>query len=427
MDYAQFHRQPPHTHHSQHVHAAVGTYSPQLNAGNGPTGGSLSSPQSQHAGIQQAAHQSPILTNQNHQTHHQQTHTSFPPQYPGGPYTLSTGQPQYYIPQSHPDVQLQQKGLQGSPRLNAAAVKVKQERQAQQQRSPQLAGAVTVQGGQVMPPQQVSQPQQVPQGQPMPPQNPAQRRMSQQHGGSPSIQNAQPVQNSRGSVPPPVPPQVQQPPPQQPPMQNTQAQPHQHSPDIIATEESPLYVNAKQFHRILKRRVARQKLEEALRLTSKQRKPYLHESRHNHAMRRPRGPGGRFLTAEEVAEMEKNKKAQDSPEAQSTGSNGNGVTHHQHHQQGGLPKGKEPQQGQKLDHTRTPQQRIAAPNTNMQMAMNNSGGSGKRKAGAMTSGNQPNSGSPLKRAKPTSGMMSIRRVDEEDLTEEDIDGLGEDD
>ena len=70
-------------------------------------------------------------------------------------------------------------------------------------------------------------------------------------------------------------------------------------------EDAPLYVNAKQFHRILKRRVARQKLEEALRLTSKGRKPYLHESRHKHAMRRPRGPGGRFLTAEEVSAIEK--------------------------------------------------------------------------------------------------------------------------
>ena len=68
-----------------------------------------------------------------------------------------------------------------------------------------------------------------------------------------------------------------------------------------------MYVNAKQFHRILKRRVARQRLEEALRLTSKGRKPYLHESRHKHAMRRPRGPGGRFLTADEVAAIESGK------------------------------------------------------------------------------------------------------------------------
>ena len=85
---------------------------------------------------------------------------------------------------------------------------------------------------------------------------------------------------------------------------------HQQSPELVAgaqAEEAPLYVNAKQFHRILKRRLARQKLEDALRLTSKGRKPYLHESRHNHAMRRPRGPGGRFLTAEEVAAMDAQK------------------------------------------------------------------------------------------------------------------------
>ncbi|EOO00477.1 putative nuclear transcription factor y subunit a-7 protein [Phaeoacremonium minimum UCRPA7] len=96
-------------------------------------------------------------------------------------------------------------------------------------------------------------------------------------------------------------------PPSMPPAQMQ----HPQSPEMPsgAVEESPLYVNAKQFHRILKRRVARQRLEEALRLTSKGRKPYLHESRHNHAMRRPRGPGGRFLTADEVAEIERTKAA----------------------------------------------------------------------------------------------------------------------
>lgn len=105
---------------------------------------------------------------------------------------------------------------------------------------------------------------------------------------------------NHGGPRPPVPQQMPQP---------VNAVAHQQSPELVqaTAEEAPLYVNAKQFHRILKRRLARQKLEDALRLTSKGRKPYLHESRHNHAMRRPRGPGGRFLTADEVAAMEANK------------------------------------------------------------------------------------------------------------------------
>ncbi|ORX93416.1 hypothetical protein K493DRAFT_316045 [Basidiobolus meristosporus CBS 931.73] len=92
--------------------------------------------------------------------------------------------------------------------------------------------------------------------------------------------------------------------------------------EVVSTgEEEPLYVNAKQYHRILKRRAARAKLEERNRI-QRNRKPYLHESRHRHAMRRPRGPGGRFLTAAEIAELDKNKE-NENDDGQNDSSKGN--------------------------------------------------------------------------------------------------------
>lgn len=128
------------------------------------------------------------------------------------------------------------------------------------------------------------------------------------HPGAPNSTSSNPIQNGHHAFPPSA--------------WNLGAQAHMFSafaqslnrsaqpasapaPPVVdhqSTVPRPTFVNAKQYRRILKRREARAKLEEfyrqkrARKAEREKDRPYMHESRHRHAMKRPRGPGGRFLT-----------------------------------------------------------------------------------------------------------------------------------
>ncbi|KAB2574053.1 CCAAT-binding transcription factor subunit B [Lasiodiplodia theobromae] len=300
MEYAQY-QQPhhPHNHAQSHMQNAYAT--PSQSAAQG----TITSPNQQTQMHQQHNQTSPLLPSQTNPYSQQGTNNAaghqVQPMYPsaggyGMQYSISATQAAAAMATAaaagQTFYQMGDGGMQGQLSQDPRA-------------SPRIGGGAQVKAD----PRGPRSPPQVPNnmsGQPnIPPQVQMQqtlpRRMSQQIT-SPAMPQQPPQAMNPAVSRPSVPPQI---PPQAPAVQQ-----HQSSPDIVTgtAEESPLYVNAKQFHRILKRRMARQKLEEALRLTSKGRKPYLHESRHNHAMRRPRGPGGRFLTADEVAAMEKAKQ-----------------------------------------------------------------------------------------------------------------------
>jgi nuclear transcription factor Y alpha len=265
MEYTQYPQQQQNA-HSGYANSATGT--------------SITSPTS-HSVNQHAVQTSPIIASQQQPQGQAQNHAMYQPQY-GVP-----GQNMQQVPYGMPAMQAA--AMAATAAASGSNYPYMHSDPNMPHTSPRMGGANAKKDGRQSP--RMNSIAQI-----------AGRRLSQVT--SPGVPNASAMMNhGRAGVAPP----------QMPPAQAMQ---HPQSPEMPsgAVEESPLYVNAKQFHRILKRRVARQRLEEQLRLTSKGRKPYLHESRHNHAMRRPRGPGGRFLTAEEVAAMDReaNKGAEES-------------------------------------------------------------------------------------------------------------------